>query len=78
MGAVRMKVQAAAYILHIFKILCRKLYIFNIVLKIQLLVDPDKRSSSVVNKTAYFGTTAFLFPGGTLKNAKHTYLRNHV
>ncbi len=31
---------------HILKILCRKLEIFYILLKIQFLVDPDKRSSS--------------------------------
>ncbi len=30
----------------ILKILCRELQIFHILLKIQRLVDPDKRSSS--------------------------------
>ncbi len=31
---------------HILKIICRKLKIFHILLKIQCLVDPDKCSSS--------------------------------
>ncbi len=31
---------------HIWKFLCRKLYIFHILLKIQRLVDPDKNLSS--------------------------------
>ncbi len=36
----------------ILKILCRELWIFHILLKIQHLVDPDKRT--VVNTTAFF------------------------
>ncbi len=40
---------------HILKILCRKLEIFHILLKIQRLVDPDKPLViTVVNSTAFF------------------------
>ncbi len=67
----------------ILKILCRELEIFHILLKIQRLVDPYKRSSSDVNATAFFFREGvwrhrIFVAGGTLKNATHTSPGNPI
>ncbi len=57
---------------HILKILCCKLEMFHIFLKIQHLGDPDKHSLAQLetqrlsSSTRGFGIISFLFPGGTL------------